>query len=77
MVLVPAVAVLAGSVPVVAGGGIADGRGIAAALVLGAQRASLGTRFLATTEMAIDPSWKERIVAAGRLTRSRCPIPSG
>jgi enoyl-[acyl-carrier protein] reductase II len=64
LVLVPAVVDLAGDVPVVAAGGIGDGRGIAAALSLGAQGASLGTRFLATTEMTIDPAWKERILAA-------------
>jgi len=64
MVLVPAVVDVAGQTPVVAAGGIADGRGIAAALALGAQGVSLGTRFLATTEMTIDPAWKQRIVAA-------------
>ncbi|MGA9748813.1 MAG: nitronate monooxygenase, partial [Nocardioides sp.] len=50
--------------PVVAAGGIGDGRGIAAALALGAQGACLGTRFLATTEMTVDSAWKERIVEA-------------
>jgi enoyl-[acyl-carrier protein] reductase II len=64
LVLVPAVVDVAGEVPVVAAGGIADGRGIAAALTLGAAGASLGTRFLATDEMAVDPAWKRRIVAA-------------
>jgi enoyl-[acyl-carrier protein] reductase II len=64
LVLVPAVVDLAGDVPVVAAGGIADGRGLAAALALGAQGASLGTRFLATTEMGVDQEWKDRIVAA-------------
>jgi nitronate monooxygenase/enoyl-[acyl-carrier protein] reductase II len=64
MVLVPAVVDLAGETPVVAAGGLGDGRGIAAVLALGARGASLGTRFLATTEMTIDPAWKERIVAA-------------
>jgi len=64
MVLVPAVVDVAGETPVVAAGGIGDGRGIAAALTLGAQGVSLGTRFLATTEMTVDPAWKERIVAA-------------
>jgi nitronate monooxygenase/enoyl-[acyl-carrier protein] reductase II len=49
---------------VLAAGGIADGRGLAAALALGAQGAVLGTRFLATREMRIDPAWKQRIVAA-------------
>jgi enoyl-[acyl-carrier protein] reductase II len=65
MVLVPAVVDVAGAVPVVAAGGIADGRGLAAALALGAAGASLGTRFLATEETAVDPAWKKRIVTAG------------
>jgi enoyl-[acyl-carrier protein] reductase II len=55
---------VAGDVPVVAAGGLADGRGLAAALALGADGASMGTRFLATEEMTIDPAWKRRIVAA-------------
>jgi enoyl-[acyl-carrier protein] reductase II len=67
LVLVPLIVDLAGDVPVVAAGGIADGRGIAAALALGAQGASLGTRFLATTETAVDPAWKQRIVSANAL----------
>ncbi|MGH7765273.1 MAG: NAD(P)H-dependent flavin oxidoreductase [Candidatus Dormibacteraceae bacterium] len=48
--LVPQVVDAVGGVPVVAAGGIADGRGLAAALMLGAQGALLGTRFLATHE---------------------------
>jgi len=80
MVLVPSVVDVAGDVPVVAAGGIADGRGVAAALALGAQGAVLGTRFLATTEMAIDQSWKERIVAAAatdtvKLSHSELVMP--
>ena len=67
MVLVPAVVDLAGRVPVVASGGIADGRGLAAALALGAQGVNLGTRFLATTEMRVGDAWKQAIVAAGPL----------
>jgi enoyl-[acyl-carrier protein] reductase II len=67
MVLVPAVADVAGEVPVVAAGGVGDGRGIAAALVLGAQGASLGTRFLATTEMRIREAWKRRIIEADAI----------
>ncbi len=67
LVLVPSVVDVAGDIPVVAAGGIADGRGIAAALALGAQGVSLGTRFLATDEMRIDRSWKDRIVAASAL----------
>lgn len=64
MVLVPQLVDLAGEVPVLAAGGIADGRGVAAALALGAQGVLLGTRFLASTEMDIDPAWKGRILAA-------------
>ena len=73
LVLVPAVVDVAGDVPVVAAGGIADGRGIAAALTLGAAGASLGTRFLATDEMAIDPAWKRRIVAADAQDAVKVP----
>ena len=48
-----------------AAGGIADGRGVAAALMLGAQGAVLGTRFCATPE-ALWPNWaKDRLVAHG------------
>ena len=73
MVLVPAVVDVAGDVPVVAAGGIADGRGIAAAFALGAQGVSLGTRFLAIDEMTIDAAWKDRIVAAGALDAVKVP----
>jgi enoyl-[acyl-carrier protein] reductase II len=73
LVLVPAVVDLAGEVPVVAAGGIADGRGLAAALALGAQGASLGTRFLATTEMGVDQEWKDRIVAADATDAVKVP----
>jgi NAD(P)H-dependent flavin oxidoreductase YrpB (nitropropane dioxygenase family) len=48
--LVPAVADAVAPVPVLAAGGIADGRGVAAALMLGAQGAVLGSRFCATPE---------------------------
>lgn len=76
-VLVPAVVDLAGDVPVIASGGIADGRGIAAAIALGAQGVQLGTRFLATPEMRIDESWKQRIVAEGALSAVKVETPSG
>jgi nitronate monooxygenase/enoyl-[acyl-carrier protein] reductase II len=64
LVLVPQVVDVAGPIPVVAAGGIADGRGLAAALALGAQGVAMGTRFLASEEMAISPVWKQMIVAA-------------
>src|SRR6185295_3274330 len=46
MVLVPQVVDVAGGIPVIAAGGIADGRGLAAALAFGAQGVNMGTRFL-------------------------------
>ena len=73
MVLIPAVVDVAGAVPVVAAGGIADGRGVAAALALGADGVSLGTRFLASTEMRIDAAWKDRILAASALEAVKVP----
>jgi len=63
-VLVPAI-VDAVKIPVVAGGGICDGRGVAAALALGADGAYLGTRFIATVECPAHPSVKQTIVEAG------------
>jgi enoyl-[acyl-carrier protein] reductase II len=62
LALVPQVVDAASPVPVLAAGGIADGRGLAAALVLGAQGVNIGTRFLASTEAAVDDAWKDRIV---------------
>jgi nitronate monooxygenase/enoyl-[acyl-carrier protein] reductase II len=64
-VLVPAVVDAIAPVPVIASGGIADGRGLAAALVLGAQAVSLGTRFVACTEAYVQEDWKQRVVEAG------------
>lgn len=60
--LIPQVVDAVRPLPVVAAGGVADGRGIAAALCLGAQAVNLGTRFLAATEAPVD--WQERILAA-------------
>jgi nitronate monooxygenase len=60
---VPLVADLAGPVPVLAAGGIADGRGVAAALALGAAGALIGTRFQATAESLVDAAAKDAIVA--------------
>jgi len=64
MVLVPQVVDALAPVPVLAAGGVADGRGLAAALVLGAAGANIGTRFLASAEAGATETWKERIVAA-------------
>lgn len=65
LAFVPVVADLAAPVPVLAAGGIADGRGLAAALALGASGALIGTRFLATTEALIDPEEQKAIIDAG------------
>ena len=62
--LVPAVVDAARGVPVVAAGGVADGRGLAAALMLGADGVVMGTRFYATQEAVGFQAAKERIVAA-------------
>jgi enoyl-[acyl-carrier protein] reductase II len=63
MVLVPQVAD-AVNIPVIAAGGIADGRGIAAAFMLGAQGVQVGTRFLTTYECTVHPNYKEKILKA-------------
>ena len=63
--LVPAVVDAVGAIPVVAAGGIADGRGLAAVLMLGAEGVWLGTRFVASTEWAGGAWAKERVIAAG------------
>jgi len=51
-------------VPVIAAGGIADGRGVAAAFMLGAEGVQLGTRFLVATECNIHQNYKDKIIAA-------------
>ena len=52
------------SIPVIAAGGIADGRGMAAAFALGAEGVQMGTRFVATDESEVHPEYKKRIVKA-------------
>ena len=64
MPLVRAVVEVAGSTPVVAAGGIADGRSVAAVLALGASGAWIGTRFLASEEAAIHPRYRELLLGA-------------
>jgi nitronate monooxygenase len=65
MGLVPAVADAVAPIPVVAAGGIADGRGLAAALALGAAGVSMGTRFTASRESLWDQRMKAATLAAG------------
>jgi enoyl-[acyl-carrier protein] reductase II len=79
MALVPQV-VDAVSVPVIAAGGIADGRGMAAAFMLGASGVQIGTRFLASTECQIHENYKSLVIEAkdtdtivtGRFTGHPC-----
>lgn len=79
MCLVPQV-VDAVNIPVIAAGGIADGRGIAASFMLGAQGVQVGTRFLACEECKIHPTYKELVIDAkdtdsvvtGRYTGHPC-----
>jgi nitronate monooxygenase/enoyl-[acyl-carrier protein] reductase II len=64
LALVPQVVDAVTPTPVIAAGGIADGRGLAAALMLGAAGVNIGTRFLASHEASAHASWKQQIVAA-------------
>lgn len=66
MVLVPQICD-ATRLPVIAAGGIADGRGFAAALMLGACGVQMGTRFLSAEECSIHSSYKEKIIKATDL----------
>lgn len=63
--LVPAVVDAVGDVPVVAAGGIADGRGLAAVLMLGAEGAWIGTRFVASLESVSSQFIKQQIIEHG------------
>jgi len=63
MTLVPQV-VDAVSIPVIAAGGIADGRGFAAAMMLGAEAVQMGTRFVVAKESTVHENYKQRVVKA-------------
>jgi enoyl-[acyl-carrier protein] reductase II len=66
MVLVPQICD-ATDLPVIAAGGIADGRGVAAAFMLGAVGVQMGTRFLCAEECSIHPTYKEKVLKANDL----------
>lgn len=72
MVVVPLVCD-AVNIPVIAAGGIADSRGVAAALMLGACAVQVGTRFLSAEECNIHPTYKQKIISAGE----RCTMVTG
>lgn len=63
LALIPQVVDAVAPLPVVAAGGIADGRGLAAALALGASGVCMGTRFLTSVEALIPPAWRDTILA--------------
>src|SRR5262249_11163701 len=62
LTLVPMVVDAVAPIPVLAAGGIADGRGLAAAIMLGADGVLLGTRFLASRESPLHPNFKQAIL---------------
>ena len=66
MALVPQV-VDALNIPVIAAGGIGDGRGVAAALALGAEGVQVGTRFLVAEECTIHQNYKDRVIKANDI----------
>ena len=84
LALIPQVVDAVRPIPVVAAGGIADGRGLAAALMLGAVGVNLGTRFVASEEAQVSPVWKQMIVDAAAEDAVRVevlndimPLPGG
>ncbi|MUV56342.1 nitronate monooxygenase [Halogeometricum sp. CBA1124] len=78
MPLVPRVADAVPDTPVVAAGGIADGRGLAAAATLGADGVWVGTRFLATEEANVHRAYRRRVVEAAETeTRYGTPFSKG
>jgi enoyl-[acyl-carrier protein] reductase II len=74
MILVPQVVDEVAPVPVIAAGGIVDGRGLAAVLALGAQAANVGTRFLASEEAEISDGYKKAVLAATSDQTVRAPF---
>jgi nitronate monooxygenase len=74
MALIPSVVDRAGDVPVVAAGGIVDGRGLAAALMLGAAGVSMGTRFFASAEAIANQAERDGLVASGGDDTTRTSV---
>lgn len=74
MALVPRVVDAVSPTPVIAAGGIADARGLVAALALGAEAVSMGTRFLATREAAAHPLYQRRILEASEEDTVRSTV---
>ncbi|SHG38596.1 enoyl-[acyl-carrier protein] reductase II [Thermosyntropha lipolytica DSM 11003] len=76
MCLVPMVAD-AVDVPVIAAGGIADGRGFMAAFALGAEGVQVGTRFICAEECEVHPAYKEKVIKARDRATVVCGISTG
>ena len=76
MTLVPQV-VDAVTIPVIAAGGIADGRGMAAAMMLGAEGVQMGTRFVVAKESIVHQNYKERIIKAKDIDSEVTGISTG
>ena len=74
LVLVPQVVDAVVPIPVVAAGGIFDGRGLAAALLLGAVGVNIGTRFLASPEAPITDGWRQAILRANSEDTMRLDV---
>jgi enoyl-[acyl-carrier protein] reductase II len=74
MALIPQVVDAVDPIPVVAAGGVADGRGLVAALALGAAGVNMGTRFLASIEAPISPEWKQMIIEAASEDAIEVPV---
>jgi len=74
MALVPRVVDAVAPTPVVAAGGMADARGVVAALALGAEGVVLGTRFLATPESAAHPLYKQKVLEASEAETVRTTL---
>ncbi|MDD3365379.1 MAG: nitronate monooxygenase [Syntrophomonas sp.] len=76
MCLVPMVADEV-KVPIIAAGGIADGRGVVAALALGAQGAQLGTRFICSLEANVHPAYQEKVIKVRDRSTVVCGTSTG
>jgi nitronate monooxygenase len=74
MVLVPRVVDAVAPLPVAAAGGIADARGLVAALALGAQAVMIGTRLIATPEAYAHPVYKQKVLDAGETETVRTTL---
>ena len=64
-------------IPVIAAGGIADGRGVAAALALGAEGVQIGTRFICSSECNVHPSYQQKVLKARDRDTVVCGMGTG